>query len=76
MKAKENEFHYKMVMSKYSVKDVAKLLGISTNAVYNKINGKTQWTLIEFFVLCDAFSLSYEEGKRVFLPQMLANSHP
>lgn len=75
MKAKESEFHYKMIMSKLSVKDVADLLGISTNAVYNKINGKTQWSLNEFFVLCDAFSLTYEEGRTIFLPSMLADSH-
>lgn len=76
MKLKESEFHYKMAMAKYSVKDVAEMLGISTQAVYMKINGRTAWTVDEFYKICEAFKLKPAEAKRIFMPKGLTKRQP
>lgn len=76
MKTRETEFHYRMTVARYSVKDVAKLLGISTQAVYMKISGRTAWTVDEFYKICEAFKLSPADAERVFLHRGLAHSQP
>lgn len=44
-----------------SPKDLAEMLGITTQSVHNRLRGKCPWKKTEITVLCDKYGLSEED---------------
>jgi hypothetical protein len=49
-----------MARNRFTNKDVAKILGICTNSVNFKLNGRYQFTLTEISTLADVFDCSLD----------------
>ena len=50
-----------MLNSRESQEDVGKLLGITANAVRNKLDDKNKWTISELDILCKHYNKDYYE---------------
>jgi hypothetical protein len=50
---------------------IAEKLGVTRQALNNKINGKTAFRQSEVYVMCDLLRLSEEERIQIFFPEML-----
>lgn len=72
MQIDKTEFNYQRQIARMTVRDVAKLLGISTQAVYKKINGKAKWTVDEYYQIRSAFNLSEEKALEIFFAEEVA----
>ena len=51
--------------------EIAELLGVSYNAVNNKVNGKQAFTLAQVAKICDTYNISAD----IFLPEKLQKSN-
>lgn len=50
-----------MLKNKESQEDVGKLIGITANAVRNKLDDKNEWTINEIEILCNHYNKNYYE---------------
>ena len=50
-----------MLKNRESQEDVGKLIGITANAVRNKLDGKNEWTINEIDILCNHYNMNYYE---------------
>lgn len=50
-----------MLKNRESQEDVGKLIGITANAVRNKLDGKNEWTISEIDILCKHYKKNYYE---------------
>ena len=50
-----------MIKNNESQKDVGKLIGITPNAVRNKLDDKNEWTINEIDILCNHYNKNYYE---------------
>ena len=62
-----NYLKYKMAQNGDSQKEISKLLGISQNALINKLKGKNFFTMREVRLIVERYDLDYEEIKKIFL---------
>lgn len=61
-----------LVENSYTQSEVAKLLGISTNAFSRKLNNKSQFTLNEAYLLKNI--LNVVEFERIFFENLIPNT--
>ncbi len=47
-----------LIMNKVSQKEIAKLLGLSQQSVYLKVNGKKDFTLAQIKKICDTYGVA------------------
>ena len=50
-----------MLKNRESQEDVGRLIGISANAVRNKLDDKNEWTINEIDILCNHYNKNYYE---------------
>ena len=50
-----------MAQHKISQKDVAKLLGVTPQSAYNKVNGREPFTLSQVKTICETYNISADE---------------
>jgi predicted DNA-binding protein YlxM (UPF0122 family) len=58
---KKTNLYYRIVGSKYSMSDIAKMLHISRSALYKKIQGEISWKYNEIRTLCDSLEINEDE---------------
>lgn len=61
------QFKIALLARDKSVEEVAKIIGISPNSLYTRLQGRTQFTLKEMLTLRDELALSEEEFYSIFL---------
>lgn len=65
-----NQFKIALLQRNKAISDVSKMLGISQNALYTRLQGKTQFTVVELLDLKDNLNLSKEEFSLIF-PELM-----
>ena len=55
-----------LIKSKVSKKDLAKKLGISVQALYNKLNSSAEFKASEIQKTSEILNLSYEKREKIF----------
>ena len=68
------QFKIALLTRDKSVEEVAKIIGISPNSLYTRLQGRTQFMLREIMTLKNALSLSNDELFLIFLNQDDENS--
>lgn len=63
----KNQLLAKMMLKGDKVKDLAVLLNITEQAVYNKINGQTKWSPDDIKKISEKYEMSPEETCQIFL---------
>ncbi len=53
--------HYRIIGSKYSMIEIAKMLHISRAALYKKVQGEISWKHDEIRILCDLLEINEDE---------------
>ena len=61
-----NYLKYKMSQKGDCQKEICELLGISQNALINKMRGKNYFTMREVRLIVERYDLNYEEIKEIF----------
>ena len=61
-----NYLKYKMSQHNDNQKDISKLLGISQNALINKMQGKSYFTMREVRLIVERYDLDFREIKKIF----------
>lgn len=64
------EFEIAMIRANVNQKQVAKNLGISRMALYEKLNGRRSFKLSEVNQLCKMLNLGKEEREKIFFGKM------
>ena len=64
---KINLLKSELMKKNYSIKNVAEWLGKSEPAVYRKLNGKTNMSLIEASIICNRLGLDDKTSGQIFL---------
>ena len=62
---KRNNLHYRIIGSKYSMLEIAKMLRISRSALYKKVQGEISWKHNEIRALCDLLGI-YEDEEYMY----------
>lgn len=65
--------NYKIKESGYRFNFIADKMSISRTALYNKINGKTEFYASEIQSLSEILNLGIEEKEKIFFNQKVAN---
>lgn len=69
------EFKYRMTVARMTLDDVAKLLGITRQAIYKRFrSGVGCWSVDDYFKIRDAFGLTDEEAQGIFFSRKLTVS--
>ena len=58
---KRSNLHYRIIGSKYSMSEIAKMLHISRSALYKKVQGDISWKYNEIRTLCDLLEINEDE---------------
>lgn len=61
-----NYLKYLMLQKGDSQKEISKLLGISQNALINKLKGKNYFTMREVRLIVERYDLDFREIKKIF----------
>lgn len=62
-----NYLKYRMAQHGDSQKEISEILGISQNALINKLKGKNFFTMREVRLLVERYDLDYAEIREIFL---------
>ena len=62
-----NYLKYRMAQHGDTQKEICKFLGISQNALINKLKGKNFFTMREVRLLVERYDLDYAEIREIFL---------
>ena len=66
------EFKYRMAVARMSIDDVARLLGITRQAIYKRFRtGSRSWSIEDYWKIKQAFNLTEEEAERIFFSEEL-----
>ena len=61
-----NYLKYKIARRGDTLKTICEILGISQNALINKLKGKNYFTMREVRLIVERYDLNYEEIKKIF----------
>ena len=57
----------KLVENDIKPAELATMLHKSRQAAYKKINGESEFTIEEFYIICDKLKLSDAEARKIFI---------
>lgn len=69
------QFHASMVESGFSKKEIANTLGISEQALYNKLNGLTEFKNSEIKTISKLFNLTMDAVNIIFFDGIVNLNH-
>ena len=55
-----------IIVAGYKIPQLAELLGISVQSLYNKINNRTEFLASEIDILCEVLHLTLEQRMSIF----------
>ena len=61
-----NYLKYKMFQHGDTQKEISELLGLSQNALINKLKGKSYFTMHEVRLIVERYDLDFREIKKIF----------